>query len=267
MKRLLWLLISGVLLTSLILSSACSGASSEKTVTVVFPANPNVSSLTPMKAIVASDCTWPPFETINDKTKAIEGFDIDVIKAVGVWENINLDIQNIAWDALLAGVAQGTYDMAISSITITADRQKDMAFSDPYWSAGQMVVVKKNNNTITGIQTITGDIGVQLGTTGDFEVQKIKGATSKPYDQIGLAFQDLMNGQINAVVCDNPVAMLYVNNNPSKLKSVGGIFTSEGYGVAFPKTKADLQARVNDGLKALKSNGTLDKIAEKWKVK
>ncbi len=135
-----------------------------------------------------------------------------------------------------------------------------MLFSDPYFAAGQIVTVRKDNTSITGKDTLTGNVGAQLGTTGAMEVEKIKTATLKTYDDIGLAFQDLMNGQINAVVCDNPVALGYVGKNPDKLKTVGGIFTDENYGIAVAKGKTDLLAKINAGIKAIKSEELIEAI-------
>ena len=159
---------------------------------------------------------------------------------------------------------RGLYDAAISSITITEDRKKDMLFSDPYFQAGQIITVQKSNTTITDKDTLTGKVGAQLGTTGAMEVQKIAGATLKTYDDIGLAFQDLMNGQIAAVVCDNPVAMGYVGKNPDKLKIVGGVFTDENYGIAVAKGKTDLLAKINAGIAAIKSEGLIEQLSTKW---
>jgi polar amino acid transport system substrate-binding protein len=173
-----------------------------------------------MSITVASDATWPPFESVNEQTKEIEGMDIDIFDAIAAKQNLVVTYKNVSWDPLLAGMAQGMYDAAISSITITEDRKKEMLFSDPYFAAGQLITVRKDNTTITGIGNLKGTIAVQLGTTGDIEVQKIAAATSKPYDDIGLAFQDLMNGQVDAVVCDNPVAIQYVAQNQINLKVV-----------------------------------------------
>jgi len=74
------------------------------------------------KIVVATDATWPPFEYVNEQTKEIEGFDIDLLKAIAEKENLEIEFKNVAWDPLLAGMAQGTYDAAISSISITAER-------------------------------------------------------------------------------------------------------------------------------------------------
>jgi polar amino acid transport system substrate-binding protein len=161
-------------------------------------------------------------------------------------------------------MAQSTYDMAISSITITEDRAKDMLFSDPYFAAGQIITVQKSNTKITGKETLAGKVGAQLGTTGAMEVEKITAATLKTYDDIGLAFQDLMNGQIDAVVCDNPVALGYVGKNADKLKIAGAAFTNENYGIAVAKGKTDLLKKINDGLKAVKAEGLIEQLSKKW---
>jgi polar amino acid transport system substrate-binding protein len=245
MKRLLRFLTIGVVVGGLILTS-CAGTSSST------------------KVRVATDATWPPFESVNDQTKDIEGFDIDLFKAVAEKEGLQLEFVNVGFDPLLAGMAQGTYDAAISSITITDDRKKDMLFSDPYYAAGQIVVVRKDNSTITGPDSLTGNVGAQIGTTGAMEVQKLKSATLKTYDDIGLAFQDLMNGQITGVVSDNWLALGYVAKNPNALKTAGSTFTSESYGIAVAKGKTDLLAKINSGLAKVKSEGLIEKLSKKW---
>ncbi len=243
MKKLTWLVLVGLLIVGL----AVPGCSS------------NTGKLS-----VATDATWPPFEYVNTDTKAIEGFDIDVMNAIAEKAGLDIEFVNVAWDPLLAGMAQGTYDLAISSITITEDRKKDMLFSDPYFEAGQIVVVGINNTTITGPGNLAGLVGAQIGTTGAFEIDKIPAATLKTYDDIGFAFQDLMNGQIAAVVCDNPVALGYVKENPTKLKTVGNVFTDENYGIAIAKRDADLAPKINSAIAALKAEGKFDELSAKW---
>jgi polar amino acid transport system substrate-binding protein len=244
MKKLSWLIVAGLIIIGLAASS-CGGAETAK-------------------IRVATDATWPPFEMVNEQTKQVEGLDIDIMNAIAADQGLDIEYVNVAFDPLLAGMAQGTYDAAISSITITEDRKKDMLFSDAYFEAGQMVTVQKANTTITGKATLKGTVGAQLGTTGAMEVEKISGVTLKTYDDIGLAFQDLMNGQVDAIVCDNPVALEYVGKNPDKLKTAGDVFTDEFYGIAIAKGKTDLQAKINAGIKAIKTNGKIDEIIAKW---
>ena len=243
MKRYAWLLILGVL-TLAVLMSSCG--SSTETIRI------------------ATDATWPPFEFVDEQSKEIEGFDIDVMKAIAEKEDLDVEFLNVGWDPLLAGVAQGTYDAAISSITITEERKKKMLFSDPYFEAGQIVVVSIDNNTIMSKDDLAGTVGSQIGTTGSFEVEKIAAATLKTYDDIGLAFQDLMNGQIVAIVCDNPVALGYVGQNPDKLKLAGVTFTEENYGIAVAKGQEDLLKKINAGIAALKAEGKFEEFSAKW---
>jgi polar amino acid transport system substrate-binding protein len=250
MKKLILLGIIGVMLAGIVLASCSSAATT--------------TTSGPMKILVATDATWPPFEYVNDKTNQIEGFDIDLLNAIAEKENLDIEYVNVVFDALLAGVAQGTYDAGISSITITEDRKKEMLFSDPYFAAGQIVTVRKSNTTITGKDTLTGDVGAQLGTTGAMEVAKLSGVNLKTYDDIGLAFQDLMNGQIDAVVCDNPVALGYVGKNPDTLKIVGTVFTDEYYGIAVTKGKEAILAKINAGIKAIIAEGLIEQFSEKW---
>ncbi len=245
MKRTTWLLLVGLLLVGLAASSCSSSSGSGK-------------------LTVATDATWPPFEYVNTDTKEIEGFDIDVMLAIAEEADLDIEFVNVGWDPLLTGMAQGTYDMAISSITITEDRKKDMLFSAPYFEAGQIVVVGINETAITGPGNLSGVVGAQIGTTGAFEIDKIPAATLKTYDDIGFAFQDLMNGQIVAVVCDNPVALGYVQENPTKLKTVGEVFTDEYYGIAVAKRNEGLIDDLNKAIAALEARGTFDQLSDKW---
>jgi polar amino acid transport system substrate-binding protein len=109
MKRLFWYVLIGLALFSLILP----GCAQETT-----------------KVTIATDATWPPFEYVNEDTKEIVGFDIDLIKAIAEKEDIEIEILNVAWDPLLAGVATCQYDAAISSVSITPERAEEMLFSD-----------------------------------------------------------------------------------------------------------------------------------------
>jgi len=217
------------------------------------------------KVSVATDATWPPFESVDETSKEMVGFDIDLMNAIAKEGGFEVEYSNVPWDSLLAGMAQCQYDASISAMTITPERAEQFAFSDPYFAAGQVVTVRADNTDITGKDTLAGKtIGVQLGTTGDIQAQKITGATVKNYDDIGFAFQDLMNGQIDAVIADNPLAMGYVGQNSDKLKTVGEVFTDEFYGIAVCKDKTDLIAQINKGLAAVKSKGLIDELTTKW---
>lgn len=246
MKKVLFIIMASLMIIGLTLPSCSNSAATNK------------------KYTIATDATWAPFEYVDTDTNQIVGFDIDLFNAIAKKENIQFEYENVAFDPLLAGVAQGTYDAGISSITITDDRKAQMLFSDPYYAAGQIVVVQASNTNIKDKDTLTGKVGAQLGTTGAMEVQKLSGVELKTYDEIGLAFQDLLNGQIDAVVCDNPVAMGYVAKNSDKLKTAGKAFTDESYGIAVAKGNEDLLKKINAGLKAVLADGIIKQLEDKW---
>lgn len=219
----------------------------------------------PKKLSVATDATWPPFESVDETSKQIVGFDIDLFKAIAAKEGLDLEFKNVGFDPLLAGMAQCQYDAAISAITITDERKNSMGFSDPYFAAGQVVTVRADDPSISNKDNLAGKtVGTQIGTTGAMEVQKISGATLKTYDTVDLAFQDLMNGQVDAVVADNPLALGYAAKNADKIKTVGPVFTNEDYGIAVCKTNADLLVKINKGLAAVKAEGTIDSLTKQW---
>jgi len=101
-----------------------------------------------LKVRIATDATWPPFEYVDEQTMEIVGFDIDLIKAIADEAGLDIEIINVSWDPLLAGMAQCQYDAAISAMTITDERKEVMLFSNPYFEAGQLVTVRFGNTDI-----------------------------------------------------------------------------------------------------------------------
>jgi polar amino acid transport system substrate-binding protein len=217
------------------------------------------------KLTVACDATWPPFEQVNEQTKELDGFGPELMREIAAKAGLEIELVNVNFDSLMAGISQCQYDMAVSSITITEDRKKTILFSDPYYAAGQIVTVRKDNTTIKNKDDLAGKtVGGQIGTVGIDEAKKIPGAKVKTYDDVGLAFQTLINGQIDAVIADNPVAALYVSKNRDKLMTVGSVFTNEYYGIAICQKNAYLVPKVNAALKALKDEGFIDSLSKKW---
>jgi len=214
---------------------------------------------------IATDATWPPFEYIDESSKAIVGFDIDLMTAIAEKANIKVEFVNVSWDPLLTGVSECQYDAAISAMTITEERKKTMLFSEPYLNAGQIVIVNKNNTDIKSKDDLKGKIaGAQIGTTGAMEIEKIEGATLRSYDTVDLAFLDLANGQIDAVVADYPTAMAFVAKNADKIMPVGEVFTDEYYGIAVCQKNTELLEKLNQGLAAVKAEGLIEKLDAKW---
>jgi polar amino acid transport system substrate-binding protein len=220
-----------------------------------------------VKLIIAADATWPPMEYV-DENKNIVGFGPDMVKAIAQAALFDVEIRNTAWDGIFAGLAAGSYNAICSSVTITDERKQTMDFSDPYVNAGQILVVQKGLDGVSQLSQMVGKkVGAQIGTTGAIEIGKVKGVELATYDEIGLAFEDLANGRIEGVVADNPIAANFALQNPKfkdKLKIVGKPFTDEWLGIAVKKGDTKTLNLINDGLRKIKANGTLDQIAKKW---
>lgn len=215
--------------------------------------------------VVATDATFPPFEYVDEATRDIVGFDIDLMDAIAERAGLEINYQNVSWDPLLAGMADCQYDMAISAMTITAERAEVFSFSNPYINAGQIVTVAVGNDTIGGPDDLVGTtIGAQIGTTGAMEAEAIPGVTARVYDTYELAFLDLANGQIDAVIADYPTAVAFVNQNADRLMVVGEVFTEESYGIAFCKGNDELIAQVNAALADLQSEGFIEELVLTW---
>jgi polar amino acid transport system substrate-binding protein len=218
--------------------------------------------------VVATDATWPPMEYVDEKTKEIVGFDIDLMAEIAKEGGFTYEFKNTAWDGIFAGLAAGKYDAVMSSVTITDERKKSMDFSDPYINAGQILVVQKATKGVSTLDDLVGmTVGAQIGTTGSFEVEKIEGVGLKTYDEIGLAFEDLVNGRIDAVCADTPVAADYALQSGAykgKLKIVGEAFTNEFYGIAVQKGNTEVLTALNFGIDMVVGSSAYERIEKKW---
>ena len=220
--------------------------------------------------VVGTDAAYAPFEFENEK-KEVQGFDIDVLTAIAEKAGIQVKFVNTPWEGIFATLDQGDRDIVISAVTITEERKQSMDFTEPYFEARQLIAVGKGVTDIKTFNDLKGKkVGVQTGTTGDEVVQKLLGKTSediKRFESTPLAMKELESGGVQAVVADNGVVINYLQNNASAGLSLiedNQSFTPEFYGIAVKKGNAELLGKLNEGLKAIKADGTYDKIYAKW---
>jgi len=257
MKNKLFTVVAIIIAIVMVLSvfAACSKQDNASTGTS------KLETIKPGVLTVGSDTTWPPMEYVEgDK---IVGFDVDLTQAIADKIGLKLDYQSAAWDGLFPALISHKYDMAISSITITDERKKEMDFSNPYFKTDQAATTKEDAG-IDAVEKMDGKTaGVQIGTTGELAAKDIKGCTTKTYDDILMAFEDLKAGRIDAVICDNYVGYSYSMKN--KGFKVGFVITTdEKLGIAFAKDTPKLLAAVNSALKTLIDDGSYDLIFENW---
>ncbi|KPC51615.1 basic amino acid ABC transporter substrate-binding protein [Amantichitinum ursilacus] len=217
---------------------------------------------------VATDASYAPFESMNDK-KEVVGFDVDVLTAAAAKAGIEVKFINTPWEGIFATLATGDRDIVASAVTITPERKQTMDFTNPYFDAKQLIAVSGSSKVAKFADLKNLKVAVQTGTTGDEVVQKLLGKTNpniKRFESTPLAIQELLSGGVDAVVADNGVVTNYVaNNKGAKLKTIDDAsFAKESYGFAVHKGNADLLAKLNKGIAAIKADGTYDKIYKKY---
>jgi len=214
--------------------------------------------------VVGTDAAYAPFESQNEKGEIV-GFDIDVVKAIAQKAGIEVKFVNTPWEGIFNALTQGDRDFLVSSVTITDERKQTMDFSAPYFDARQLIAVK-GDSTVSRFDDLAKlKVGVQTGTTGDEAVTKLQGKTSaniKRFESTPLALKELEAGGVDAVVADNGVVIHYVANNAgSKFKTVSDSgFAAEQYGLPVKKGNTELLSKLNQGLAAIRADGSYDRI-------
>ncbi|GAB6880151.1 transporter substrate-binding domain-containing protein [Halorubrum gandharaense] len=213
---------------------------------------------------------FPPFEMMEDGE--LVGFDIDLLEAVvaetdyeiGEWEEFE-------FDSLIPALTNDRIDTIAAAMTISAERQETISFSDPYWESDQAVLVREGGD----FQPDSWDdfegrrVGAQSGTTGSDQVQEnlidpgiIDDDDYSSYGNYVFAVEDLENDNIDAVVIDLPVAETFAAQRDVEIAFIEE--TGEEFGFGIRQEDEELQAALNDGLAAVRDDGTYADITERW---
>ncbi|MGP0565498.1 MULTISPECIES: transporter substrate-binding domain-containing protein [unclassified Nitrospina] len=223
------------------------------------------------KLIVATDATLPPMSFLNDQNQ-LAGFEVELIDAVAKQAGFEYDLVNVEWNGLFGGLITKKYDLVISSVTILEERRERMAFSVPYLKSGLSLVVRRDTEGVTSLEDVQargGIVGAQRATTAFFYLEDYPELSKQAYELYGHAVQDLIKGEITAVLGESTGTLYYKNNDATvfrEIKMVGDILTEEHYGIVARKGEAELLQRVNDALKNLLADGTVSRLHEKWEL-
>ena len=215
---------------------------------------------------VGTEPTFAPFEFQKEGSKEFDGFDMDLIRAIGKQMNMKVEILNMGFDALIPAINAGNIDLAIAGMSITPDRQKAVDMSDPYYVSGLVVVVGKDNAAVKSVNDLNNKgIAVQIGTTGAERAAKVPGAKVKNFNTNAEVFLELKNKGVEAVIIDKPVAEYFLATGGGKdyAKIVGDTMEAESYGISLKKN-SPLTKDINKALLDLKKNGEYDKLYTKW---
>ena len=221
------------------------------------------------KLIMATNAQFPPYEMVADgdgvNGTGFDGIDIEIAAAIAEKLGLELQIDDMDFDAALTAVQQGKCDLVLAGLTYNEERAQLMTFSDSYAQGVQAIIVKDGSDIATADDLANaGMIGTQRGTTGylyctdDFGEDHVAA-----YDSGAAAVQALLNGQVDAVVIDKMPAETFAAENDG-LKVLDTAYTTEDYCAAVAQDNEALAKEVNAVLAELKADGTLDQIVAKY---
>ncbi len=219
------------------------------------------------KLTIATSPDFPPFEYYDDNNNVI-GIEIEILKLVCEELGYTLDIQTMNFDAVLTGVASNKYQLGVSGISVTPERQENMLFTNPYCLAAQAIVVKEGS-AITSKADLTGKkVSVQLGTTAQ-DYCSSNGYDVSSFEANADAQTALVTGKVDAWVIDDLTAAemvtAYNAENPdAKLKVLDDAMTTEPYAFALALGNEELAEKINTVLDKLVAEGKVAQIFEQY---
>jgi polar amino acid transport system substrate-binding protein len=221
--------------------------------------------------IVATSPNNPPMEMV-DVEKNIIGFDIDVISRIAEYQKLDIKLVPVLKENIYHGLIDESYAIAISSLTLRnaagSAESMDIIFSEPYMEIGEVVVISEDFEGYTGLESLRGLwVGIAQGSPsgrvleGDFEIN------IKEYKNIENSFEDMASGKIHAISINLPQASRMVNLNDEYrgiFKIIPEPVSSEKYVIAVKKRDTKLLSLINEGIKKIKNDGTLDTLIDTW---
>ena len=222
-----------------------------------------LTTVTAGKLTMSTNAAFPPYEMTTDSGD-FEGIDVEVAGAIAEKLGLELQVDDMDFDAALLAAQNGKSDIVMAGVTVTDERQKVMDFSDTYAEGIQSIIVPEDSD-IASADDLTGKaIGTQRGTTGYIYCTDDFGEDNViAYDDGLTAVQALNNGQVDAVVIDNAPAKSFVEANPG-LKILDTAYAQEDYAIGVAKGNTALLDAINSALEELQADGTLQAIVDKY---
>ena len=216
---------------------------------------------------IGTDPTYPPHESVDEKTGKIVGFDVDVVDEICKIINCKPVWNPTAWDGIFPKLAQGSWDMVVSGVTITDERDKIVDFSDPYIIVQQGILMRVEDVGTVTVDTFKSGkmkLGSQTGTTNADLGQKLVGRDNVAlYDAFNAAVVALQNGDVGGVIIDSTSAAAYEQEFAGELTVGNTGLSSDPLGLVFQEG-SELTESFNEGLAVIKANGTHQRLMIKW---
>jgi polar amino acid transport system substrate-binding protein len=247
-----------------------SGSSSPSSGTIKAPSN----LITAGTITFLSDTTYPPQESIDPSTNKAVGFDVDVANAIASKMGLTATIQTQDFSTIIPALLAKKGDAIISAMSITSDRQKQVAFVG-YFSAGQSILVKAGNpEGISGISSLCGKkVAVQVTTTEQDTLTAANGAdcsskkiTIQTFPTDTDAVQKLKLGAVDAAMDDSPVAAYYVKQDPTSFAIAGKPIAQAPEGIAVDPKNQELLKAIQQAMQAIFNDGTYQKLLQQWNL-
>lgn len=276
------LLLSMVVLSQLLAACSSSGTSTPPTgsnptsnpatATIALPTD----LITPGVLTVGSDTTYPPQEYIDPTTHKAAGFDVDLITAIAKLMGLQVNIVSTKFDTILDDLVAKRFDVVVSAVTITPDRQKQVDFV-PYLNAGESLLVQKGNpKNIQSTDDLCGlSVGVQYGTieqgvlqsSSDNCLEQDKPAINiiTPQDQTAV-IQLLATNRVVATYQDSPVTAYYIKQNPGQFEVGGSVVFPKPEGIAVRKNDPSMLNAIQTDYNLVKAAGTYHQLILKWEL-
>ncbi|MEH1739036.1 basic amino acid ABC transporter substrate-binding protein [Fusobacterium varium] len=222
----------------------------------------SVTAFAKEKVYVGTNAEFPPFEYLENGE--IKGFDMELVNEIGKILDADIKIVDMAFDGLLPALQMKKVDLVIAGMTANEERMKTVSFTQPYYTASQVIIVKEGNDSIKSFNDLKGKkVGVMLGFTGDMVVSEIEGVKIERFNAAYAGIMALQAGKVEAVVLDSEPAKNYVAQNKG-LVLADADAEQEEYAIAVRKNDKALLEKVEKALKEIKENGTYDKLLQKY---
>lgn len=259
MKKLLATLLAGVTLISALSLSSCKKSASSTA----------SDTLDSGVLKIGVDDSYPPME-YKDASGNTIGFDVDMAKEIGKRLNKKVEFVSTAWDGIFQALKTNKFDAIISSVSMTSSRLNDLAFTKPYIANAQMIVVRPGETDIADPKNLSGKkVGCQIQTTANDSANYLMSKQGikfdlKTYDQVIEPFADMKTGRLDAIIVDEVVGEYYIAKDKTHFKAATGKLTNEPIGACFKKSNTKLRDDVQKAIDAMKADGTMKKLSEKW---
>lgn len=215
--------------------------------------------------IVGGDEYFPPFEYI-DTNGVYKGFNIDIMHAIAIEMGLDIEIQPMKWKTVKVALEEGRID-AIQGITYTYEREKKIAFSEPYLVSSQTIFIPITNDYIKSLRDLHNKtISVQEKDVANEMVEKIVGVKILKADSQLEALEQLINGHADAYVGNKLTGLYSIQKYKysDQVKMIGSPINPKDYGIGVKRGNEDLLEIMDEGLQIIKKNGSYDKIYDKW---